>query len=91
MFLAVKEKIHFLVSLPALSNQDRELHKEAVLSASEHQRAGSSCLLSAITAACSRGDVEWREGITLRAALSIKTNLQRLQMCLLHLFVLYNL
>ena len=30
------EKIHFLVSLPTLSNQDRELHKEVALSANEH-------------------------------------------------------
>ena len=28
---AVKDKTHFLVSLPTLSNQDRELHEEAVL------------------------------------------------------------
>lgn len=31
----VKEETHFLVSLPTLSNQERELHKEAVLSACE--------------------------------------------------------
>ena len=31
---AVKEKMNVLVSLPSLSNQDREHHKEAVLSAS---------------------------------------------------------
>lgn len=29
---AVEEKIHVLVSLPILSNQERELQKEAVLS-----------------------------------------------------------
>lgn len=29
---AVKEKIIFLASLPTLSNEDRELHNEAVLS-----------------------------------------------------------
>ena len=28
----IEEKLIFLVSLPTLSNQDRELHKEAVLS-----------------------------------------------------------
>ena len=28
---AVNNKINYLVSLPTLSNQDRELHKEAVL------------------------------------------------------------
>ena len=32
---AIKEENNFLVSLPTLSNQDRELHKVAVLSAHE--------------------------------------------------------
>ena len=41
---AVKEKIHFLVSLPTLSNQDRELCKEAVLSA--HDQAESRVLFT---------------------------------------------
>ena len=43
---AVKEKRHFLVSLPTLSNQDRELNKEAVLSA--HEYTESRILLFAI-------------------------------------------
>ena len=56
---AVKEKRK--VSRPTLSNQDRDLHKEAV---PWTQTAGSSCLLLylAIISACSCGDVEKREG-----------------------------
>ena len=43
--LQQKEKINVVVSLPTLSNQDGELHKEAVLSA--HEGAGSRMLLFA--------------------------------------------
>ena len=49
------------MSLLSLSNQDRELHKETVLSARD--RAESLLLLRVITAAHSRGDVESKEGI----------------------------
>ena len=59
-------KRHFLVCLPTLSNQDRELHKEAVLTA--HERAKSRVLLfaavSGFTVTCSCGDIERMEQIT---------------------------
>ena len=42
---AVQEKIHFLISLPTLSNQDRDLHKGVLLSAPEYTE--SSILLFA--------------------------------------------
>lgn len=54
---AVDEKIHFLVSLSTLSNQCRELHQEAVLSA-----RSSFLLLSGDYHCDSCDDVEKREG-----------------------------
>lgn len=52
--------IIFLVSLPTLSNPDREHGKEAVLSAHEH--AESRILLFAMSGDyCSYGDIERRE------------------------------
>lgn len=48
---ALKEKIHLMVALPKLSNQDRELHKEEVLSAHAHIES-RSLLVAAMSRNC---------------------------------------
>ena len=61
---SVKEKRHFVVSLTTLSNQDSELHKEAFLSACEHEsRILLFVAMSGYYYYCySLGDIERRKG-----------------------------